>query len=104
MIRRYCDLCKREINQREQPSYVVRIEVCASFDPTDEVDCDDCADRNHLEEIQEMLDAIDEEDLAEASQDVYHRMRFDLCSECRRRFLRNPLGRDLLDRSRFSEN
>ena len=104
MIRCYCDLCKREINQREQPYYIVKMEVYAAFDPAEDIDCDSPDDRNYLEEIQEMLDGIDDEDLEEASREVYHRMRFDLCPECRRKFMRNPLGRNLLDRSRFSEN
>ena len=104
MIRCYCDLCKKEINPREHLHYIVRMEVYAAFDPADEYDCDDSDDRNHLEEIQDMLDAIEDEDLEEASREVYHKMRFDLCAECRRKFMRNPLGRDLLNRSRFSEN
>jgi len=104
MIRCYCDLCKKEINRREQPYYIVKVEVYAAFDPCEEHDGDDYEDRNYLEEIQGILDAIDEENLEEASQDVYHKMRFDLCPECRRKFVRNPLGRDMLDRSRFSEN
>jgi hypothetical protein len=72
--------------------HVVKIEVFAAIE--DQVDCvaDDvlAADADHLEEVQEMLERIDEDDID--SLDDARSMRFDLCDDCRRRFVRNPLG------------
>jgi hypothetical protein len=31
-------------------------------------------------------------------------MRFDLCTECRRKFLKNPLGREPTKQFDFSQN
>jgi hypothetical protein len=91
MIQYSCDLCKRQLDPRVDLRYVVKIEVFASLDPT-AVD-DDEDDRDHLEEIQEALERLDDSCGDEIGADVYQQLRFDLCPECRRRFIRNPLGR-----------
>ena len=36
--------------------------------------------------------------------DVYQQLRFDLCPECRKRFLKNPLGRKHAEQFDFSKN
>ena len=36
--------------------------------------------------------------------DVYQTMRFDLCPECRKRFLKHPLGREAVKQFDFSQN
>lgn len=101
MIQYICDSCKRPINAERELRYVVRLEVYAAIDPTTE-DVDD--DRDHLEEIQDILDRLDDEETAELGDDVYHRTRYDLCSECRNRYVQNPLGRLAVQGLGFSKN
>ena len=90
MIHHSCDLCKREIEPEQDVRYVVKMEVYAALDPSlDETD----DDRDGLAEVQEMLARMEEADGEElAEDDVYQQLRFDLCPECRKRFLKHPLG------------
>ena len=53
-------------------------------------------DRDHLEEIQDILERMDDSENDQIGEDVYQQLRFDLCPECRKKFLKNPLGRDIL--------
>ena len=101
MIRYSCDCCKRELDP-EDLRYVVKMEVYAAFDPsaTDEA----ADDRDHLQEIQEILQRSDEVVNDQIASDVYEQLRFDLCPECHRRFLKNPLDRELPKHFDFSKN
>ncbi len=89
MIHYTCDLCKRELDPREDLRYVVKIEVAAAFDPVAE---DEEDDRDHLEEIQELLEHLEDAHSSQIGEDVYQELRFDLCPECRKRYGKNPLG------------
>jgi hypothetical protein len=61
-------------------------------------------DRDHLEEIQDILERLDDAESDEIGDDVYQQRRFDLCTECRKRFLHNPFGRGVTTSLNFSEN
>jgi len=102
MIHHSCDLCKREIEPEQDVRYVVKIEVYAALDPAlDETD----DDRDGLAEVQEMLARMEEADGDElAEDDVYQQLRVDLCPECRKRFLKHPLGRVVAKQFDFSQN
>lgn len=89
MIHYTCDLCKRELDPREDLRYVVKIEIAAAFDPVAE---DEEDDRDHLEEIQDLLEHLDDAQSGQIGEDVYQELRFDLCPECRKRYIKNPLG------------
>jgi hypothetical protein len=91
MIHYTCDLCKRELDPAEDLRYVVKIEVCAAFDP---VVTEEEGDRDHLGEIQDLLEQLEETESDQLSDGVYQRLRFDLCPECRRKFSKDPLGRE----------
>ena len=100
MIRFTCDLCKREIDPEQDLRYVVKMEIYAAFDPLAlEED-----DRDHLQEIQDILERSEDLDSDQIGDDVYQQLRFDLCPDCRKRFLRNPLGRESTKILNFSEN
>lgn len=101
MIHHSCDLCKRLIDPDEDLRYVVKIEVYAAMDPVD--DADDDGDRDNLLEMHEILERMQDSETESVSDDVYRSMRFDLCPECRRRFLKNPLGREA-KKFKFSAN
>lgn len=102
MIHYSCDLCRRELDPNDDLRYIVKIEVSAAFDPTATYDDED--DRNHLQEIQDILERL--EDCGDGvGAEIYQKMQFDLCPECREKFAKHPLGRvqsaKILD---FSEN
>lgn len=101
MIRYTCDLCKRDLDPEEDLRYVVKIEISAAFDPAV---VDDEDDRDHLQEIQDMLERLEHLDDDQVGNDVFQKLRFDLCPECRKRFLKNPLGREIAKVLGFSEN
>ncbi len=101
MIRYTCDLCKRELDAQEDLRYVVKMEVYAAFDPvTDQGD----DDRDHLQEIQDILERLEDAESDQIGDEVYQQLRFDLCSDCRRKFTRNPLGHETADIFGFSKN
>jgi hypothetical protein len=99
MIQYSCDLCKRPLDPEDDLRYVVKLEVYAAFD---RVEMDDDAD--NLQEIHEILERMDETNSDQLGDDVYQQLRFDLCPECRKKFLRNPLGRKLIEQFDFSPN
>lgn len=101
MIHFTCDGCHRCLDPEHDARYVLRVEVYTALDPTDD-DWDD--DRDHLEELQEIIERLDDAADSNIGEDVYQQVRYDLCSECRRKFLRNPLGRGLSPQLNFSQN
>ena len=77
------------------------MEVYASLDPMEDgLD----SDRDHLQEIQDILERLDDAENDQIGDDIYQQMRFDLCSDCRKKFLRRPLGRGPAAQFNFSEN
>lgn len=102
MIRYTCDLCKRELDPQDDLRYVVKIEVYAAFDPA--VTDDSSDDHDHLEEIQDILERMEDVSSEQLGDDVYQQLRFDLCPECRRKFLKSPLGRAPAKAFGFSSN
>ena len=102
MIHHSCDSCKQIIDPRENLRYVVRMEVYAAMEPVENEDSDD--DRDHLAEIQDILECVDDADSDRIGDDVYQQLRFDLCPECRKKFLSNPIVREPSKQLNFSEN
>jgi hypothetical protein len=93
MIHYSCDLCKREFDPDGDLRYVVKIEIYAAYDPN--ASADDDEDRDHLQEIQDILESMEDAEDERIGEDVYQQLRFDLCPECRRKFLKNPLAREM---------
>lgn len=101
MIHFTCDCCRRSIDPERDLRYVVRLEVYASLDATEE-ELDD--ERDHLQEIQDILERLDDAEDRQICDDVYQQRRYDLCSECRGRFVQDPLGRFRASQLDFSKN
>ncbi len=101
MIHFTCDCCKRLLDSQRDLRYVVRVEVYPAIAPTED---DSDAERDHLQEIQDILERLDDADDAEIGDDVYHQVRYDLCSDCRARYVKNPLGRLAMQELGFSQN
>jgi hypothetical protein len=103
MIHYTCDVCKSPLDPEHDLRYVVRMEVYAAMG---EGPAAMDGDRDHLEEIHEILEGLDELESSDPQlgEEVYQQLRFDLCSECRQKFLRDPLGRRLAAQLDFSKN
>ncbi len=102
MIRYSCDLCRRELDPTDDVRYVVKIDVSAALDPQDCDESDD--DRDHLQEINELLHHLDSADHEASIEAPSQQLRFDLCPNCRRKFLKKPLGNEHFSQFDFSEN
>ncbi len=103
MIHYSCDLCKRELDTERDSRYVVQMEISQAIEPlaTDE----DEGDRDYLAEIHEVLEQCDEDDpLMPLCDGAPRRTRYDLCADCCKKVLRNPLGRDSRKQFNFSPN
>jgi hypothetical protein len=101
MIHHTCDCCQRRLDPNDL-RYVVKMEVYAAFDPGSLEELDD--DRDHLQEIQDILACSDDIADDKVGKDVYEQMRFDLCPDCRKKFIRNPIGREPSKQFDFSQN
>ena len=105
MIHYTCDRCKRQINTADQTRYVIQIDIQSA---ADEPKCDIEDDIDQLTELHQMLEGMtDTNQHIEAAADESessHRGRYDLCPECHRQFLKNPLGRDAVLALGFSNN
>ena len=104
MLHYSCDLCKRPIDPQAGVRHVVKIEVFPAIEDDQPCGCHDEAeaDADHLEEMQDLLERLD--DCGDLADDESRSLRFDLCVECRRKFLRNPLGIKSGKKLDFSQN
>jgi hypothetical protein len=102
MIHHTCDRCKRVIDPEHELRYVVRMEIEAVMDPIHEDEPED--DRDHLMEIDEILERVEAVDSDSVSDDLYQKRRYDLCPQCYRKFSVNPVGRDKKVTLGFSHN
>ncbi len=100
MIHYTCDLCAGDLQGDQR--YVVNMDVFAAQDPAELTEDD--LDEDHMEEvsqqIQEMEENAEEPDLSPTTK----QFRYDLCCACHKRFLRDPLGRELSKKVSFSKN
>ena len=102
MICYSCDRCKRKINSQEEFRYIVRMEVRAALDLGPGYDSE--ADRDPLMELHEILEAAEDAESDLIDDDVYQQLRYDLCPECYRKLMRNPVGHEPSVEFNFSKN
>ena len=101
MIHYICDRCKRQINIADQTRYIVQIDIQSAADHLrDELD----DDVDHLSELHQILEGMAISEVDDESSESSHHGRYDLCPECHRQFLKNPLGRDAMAVLGFSNN
>ncbi|OAI39747.1 hypothetical protein AYO40_05500 [Planctomycetaceae bacterium SCGC AG-212-D15] len=103
MLHITCDVCGRKLALGEDRRYVVKMEVFAAHDPAEITEAD--LDDDHMEAVSQLL-RDEEEGLAdpEAIEPAHKNLRFDLCPECHKKFVRDPLGKDAAQNFDFSEN
>jgi hypothetical protein len=105
MLHITCDLCGKEL-RTGQDYYVVKIEVFAKHDPAQLTEAD--LEEDHMEAVSQLLREMDDEEVADAIEPARHNLRYELCPECRQRYLRDPLNKELnkeaAQKFDFSEN
>jgi hypothetical protein len=102
MLHFSCDFCGKELLADADRRYVVKMEVFAANDSRALTDAD--LDDDHLEALSDMLQDL--EATGATPQDLppeYKQIRMDLCPECHKKFLRDPLNKESA-KFDFSEN
>lgn len=99
MLHYSCDLCGHRLDEQR---FVVKLEVVPAFDP-DEIDEEDL-DADNLQAVAEALDQMEAGGGFDVEDVDSKGFRFDLCPDCRRRYVQDPLGRKSLTRLNFSQN
>ncbi len=103
MVHFSCDLCGKDITASGEDRYTVAMEVRPGFDPDAirEGDLDD----DPMESVADLARRAETSADADSSDDAHRgSFRFDLCSDCRRRFVRDPLGKSNAVQFDFSKN
>ena len=101
MIHYTCDLCGKALLIEEEVRYEVNIEIKAAFDS------EEATTALHIDlqdEMSELIDLMEDIDSNEIENEVYKVFRFDLCNDCRRAYMKDPLFRKSFGRLGFSEN
>ena len=97
MVQPACDVCGREMSRMDR-QYVATVDLRPTIgaDTTDE----DPGDRDHLLEIHEMLESVEENEMPEDFQP----QEYILCHECYCRIREEPFQREPVVQVGFSEN
>lgn len=102
MVHFTCDLCGKDLTATNDPRFVVKIAAYAGFDPNQITEDD--LDDDHMEAISEILRHEESNPAPEDEPPTFKGFRFDLCANCHGKFLKDPLGRELLRTLDFSPN
>lgn len=98
-----CDLCGKLLRPGDDLHYVVKIEVFTAQDPAEITEAD--LEEDHMEAVSQLLRDMEDQqvDPADLARPTQH-FRYDLCPECRKKFARDPLGKEAAQNLNFSEN
>lgn len=104
MLHFSCDLCGKDIEANVDARFVLKMEVFAASDPAELTTAD--LDQDPIESLSEALRQAEEEgtDPGEVLAPASKNFRYDLCTECHRKFLQDPLAREAEKKFHFSEN
>ena len=100
MIHFSCDRCQKTIAS-DDLRFTVSIEIQVAVENQS---ADEEILSAEMEELHEVLDELNEEEREEVKRFAYQRQEHDLCLECQREYLANPLGVELPTRVGFSQN
>ena len=101
MLRVMCDCCGREISAGEN-HHIVKIEVFAPCENAHLTEAD--LDKDHMEALGDMLRESEDAGVEPALEPRTRQFRYDLCDDCRKRYVRDPLGREVMPKFHFSKN
>ena len=107
MLHYSCDFWQRPIDPAVGIRHVVKIDVFPAVDSQSDKSCtpeSESLGDDYLDDMHDLLERLEEQDLAAFLDDGTRTLRFDLCDACRQRFLRNPLGIKSHKSFTFSDN
>ncbi|KPJ54618.1 MAG: hypothetical protein AMS16_04600 [Planctomycetes bacterium DG_58] len=87
-----CDLCGKPLLVDSDVRYVVKIEVFAAYDPM-ELTVEELK-QDRLKEIRELVRRLSEMEPRELEDQIYRSFTFDLCPQCQKKYLKDPLRKD----------
>lgn len=90
MLHFICDMCGKGLLVESDVRYEVTIEVKSAYDIM-EINKADLKKRNLKKEMKELVDKLKDKDPQEIEDEVYKVFKFDLCRECQKKFIKNPL-------------
>jgi hypothetical protein len=96
-----CDYCGKDMTEEGTSRYVLKMEAFAA-EPVQLTD-DDLED-DHVEEMARLLNERENGDEEPPLLPTCKKMRFDLCANCFRKFVADPLGRESANKFDFSSN
>ena len=102
MLHVTCDLCGKKLRPAEDHHYVIKIEAYAAHDPAEITEAD--LDEDHMEAVSKILRDMEENPADVQVPAPYQHFRFDLCSDCHQKFVRDPLGKEHAPKLHFSKN
>ncbi|MDB5353178.1 MAG: hypothetical protein JWN86_4425 [Planctomycetota bacterium] len=104
MVHFTCDLCGKDLAPCGEPRFVVKIAAYAGYDPNQITEDD--LDEDHMEAVAQILRREEAEGALSSDLDApaFKGFRYDLCSDCHGRFIKDPLNRDTMKILNFSEN
>jgi hypothetical protein len=103
MLHVTCDLCGKVLRPGDDQHFVVKVEVFAAQDPAEITEAD--LDDDHMEAVGELLREMEDNgDEGEDLERPIQHFRYDLCPNCRKKFARDPLGKETAQKFDFSEN
>lgn len=103
MLHVSCDLCGKDLAPGNTHNrYVVKIEVFAAHDPAELTEAD--LDEDQMEAVSQLLRDIESGLAEEEPASDYKHFRYDLCPDCQKKFVRDPLAKEANQKFDFSEN
>ncbi len=102
MLHVTCDLCGKKLRPGDDHHYVVKIEAYAAQDPAEITEAD--LEEDHMEAVSQLLREMEDNPEQPDLPEPYQNFRYDLCPECHKKFVRDPLGKDTAQKFDFSEN
>ncbi|QEH37316.1 hypothetical protein OJF2_59060 [Aquisphaera giovannonii] len=102
MVHFTCDLCGKDLTASGDRRHVVKIEAYPGFDPN-EIKEDDLDD-DPMEAITRVLERDQALSSDEITASLSKSFRFDLCPDCHKKFVNDPLGKEMVRLFDFSKN
>lgn len=90
MIRYECDKCGRRLSAAGDDRFIAKMELYAAGGPIEFTEADlNCDPAKEIRSVLDQLSAADPDQIEDQN---YRSLRFDLCADCHRALLTNPLG------------
>lgn len=101
MMHYSCDICGQKLNEKR---FVARLEVFVPFDQEGASAVSFDEDADHLEEVAGILNDFDLTGELELDVNRSRSFRYDLCPDCQKQYVKDPLALHKPRRMRISDN